>query len=343
MGRELRAGRFPFKDDIYYRYPGCIPFLSTFYPPNLLTAWLGCTLPIDTAFRLFTWLILSHSLLGSIVAWFAFCRIAGPLSAAFGALTLTYAAYNIKPQTPASAFTICWFPGVLLGGIPGGICLGMSLLGGYYPPIIYVLPVMMVLCPGAVVTGLLLGLPQIIPFLWYYRRSIRMGQTLDRNWGRIPFRKFIDLILPHESTAPTNGVHYPEVAMYMGVIPFFFVWHWSWWWIAIVFSLLVCFGFLKPIQRIPARSLYLLTFSVAALLPQVPIEVLFLQALLLLSNASIYPSFPFSQWYNRPSRLYARYSDPDAWPLFSGYLTGRKTRGYVGGFSLKDGQWQTQM
>ena len=92
FGRQLRKGIFPAQDDIYYNLPGSIPFLSTFYPPSLIMAWLATFLKIDSAFRLYAYFILSHYLLASLFAYYLFGNL-------FCAITLIYSAYIIKPNT----------------------------------------------------------------------------------------------------------------------------------------------------------------------------------------------------------------------------------------------------
>lgn len=346
MGRELRRGRFPIKENIYYNYPGCIPFLSTFYPPNFLTSVVGSLLGLDQSFRFFTLLILGHYLVGSFVAYWMFSQWATPLVSLFGAVTLTYSGYNIKPQTPASAFTCCWIPGMFIAGPMGWISFGMTLLAGYYPPLVYVLPVAILLNPS-IFLGILIGLPQVIPFFWYWPKSIRSGKKENAAFGRVPVNHLLDLIVPSSKLRPTNGVHYPEVAMYLGIAPLF-IFYLSWWWVPLVISCLVCVGALPQMQRIPARALYLLSLSLTYLALQEILHIHFLtdpirltililiQSLCLLNNASIYPSFPFSQWWDKPSQLYSRYPKDATWPNFTGYLEEERRMQYAGGFCLKE-------
>lgn len=335
-------GKNLFKPDVYYKYPACIPFLSNFYLPNLLTSWVGARLRMDLAFRAYTWLILGHYLVGSFVAYWMFSQWASPLVSLFGAVTLTYSGYNIKPQTPASAFTCCWIPGLFLGGHVGVLSFGMLILSGYYPPLLYILPVAFLLHPEDIL-GLFFGIPQLICFLWYWPRSIRAGQLPDRKFGCLSFFKLLDLFIPTKSVALTNGVHYPEVAMYMGLAPLF-IWHLSWWWLVIAYACAVLVGILPSVQRIPARAIYLLTFCLTVLACQVIeafshnqiLGIVFLQLALIFYNSSIYPSFPFSQWWDKPSRLYAKHPFNGTWPNVTGYLINKKISNYAGAFRLKE-------
>jgi len=314
MGRKWRA-----TDDLYYKYPASIPFLSMWYWPNVLVARLSKHFSLNTKFRIYAYFILLHYLLASFIAY----EILG----LFGAITLTYAGYCIKPQTPSFVYTMTWMPGMLIGGPIGWISCGMYILGGYFPILVYFLPVAAILNPSCLF-GLLIGLPQLLPFLWYWKKSVRSGEKSDREMGKLPWWKLKDLVWPTNNVATTNGVHYPEVAMYMGIaIIYAFS---SLWILCGVVAALICMGLIPSIQRIPARSLYLLSFSLALCSPrEIQSNLLVLQMFLLLRNSSIYPSFPFSQWWDKPSKIYPKAD-------YTGYLTETKINDYRGGFCLKD-------
>ena len=330
MGRQLRQGIFPSQDDIFYKLPGSIPFLATFYPPNLITAYLGSFLKEDHAFRLYAYFIIAHFLLCSIFAYQLFGNL-------FGAITLAYAGYVIKPNTPTFVFSATWIPLALKGGVLGAVGWSMSLFGGYYPILVYVLPLIALLQPLSFIGGCFMASSQLLPFLGYFKRSVRIGEKVDKSFGRISWWKLSDLINPIRSIGATNGVHYPEVMMYMGIAPFL-IWHLSWWNIPLSISILVCLGILDSVQRIPARSLYLLTLSVCFLAQDTNLGILLLilQAFLLLQNSSIYPSFPFSQWWDKPSRLYSKKPKSYNWPFITGYREGIKISHYVGAFKLSN-------
>lgn len=313
MGRKWQA-----RDDIYYKYPACIPFLSMWYFPSVLVSKITRFLSIDNSFKLYTYFILGHYLLASLIAY----KVLG----LFGALTLIYAGYCIKPQTPSFVYTMCWMPGMLIGGPLGWISCAMAVTGGYWPILVYFLPVAAFLNPSCLI-GLILALPQIIPFIKYYRASVRYGQTIDRNFGKLPWWKLKDLFIPSNSVALVNGVHYPEAEMYMG-IAILFIFHPSFWHVPLALGILISIGLIPQVQRIPARSLYLVTLSVAFLASEsyLSTPLLIFQSLLLLRNSEIYPSFPFSQWWDKPSK---RLQD------VTGYLKEIKVRDYQGAFALK--------
>lgn len=328
MGKQLRQGIFPAKDEIYYKLPGSIPFLATFYPPNLLTAYIGSFLKEDHAFRLYAYFILAHYLLCSFFAFALFGNL-------FGAITLAYAGYVIKPNTPTFVFTATWVPLALIGGQLGGLAFGLSLLGGYYPILVYILPVVAVMGDYYTILGLFLALPQLVPFLGYFSRSVRMGEKVDRKFGQLPWCRLLDLINPSRFIGTVNGVHYPEVMMYMGIATLLLFSHLSMWHLGILLASLIALGIAPCVQRIPSRALYLLTLSICGAM-KVPesLPILLLQAFLLLKNASIYPSFPFNQWWDRPSKLYKKRPKSYNWPFVTGYREGVKISDYEGAFRL---------
>lgn len=339
---EIASTYFPFwlwmgkswqpTDDIYYKYPACIPFLSMFYLPSVIASKLTRFLTIDAAFRIYAYFILAHYLLASFIAY----KVLG----LFGALTLTYAGYCIKPQTPAFVYTMCWMPGMIITGNPGALCCCMAILGGYWPILVYFLPIAIFINPTCL-WGVLIASPQIIMFLLYWKKSVRSGQKVERNFGKIPWYKLKDLFIPSNSVSLVNGVHYPEAEIYMGIAifmihieanfqSFFFL-------LFLLLGIFVSIGYVRPFQRIPSRALYLLTFCIASLVHQenLSIYLIVLQGYMLLRNSSVYPSFPFSQWWKRPSELYVGDRDVCKWPFQSGYLFNDKVPQYVGGFSLK--------
>lgn len=318
MGRKWQA-----TDDLYYKYPASIPFLSMWYWPSVLVSKLTRFLSLDRAFKLYTYFVLSHYLLASLIAY----KVLG----LFGALTLTYTGYCIKPQTPSFVYTMTWMPGMLIPGWFGIFSCFMAVTGGYWPILIYFMPLAFVLSPYSAL-GLIPALPQIMSFMWYWKRSVRAGEKIDKNLGKIPWWKLCDLFWPSKSVSLVNGVHYPEAEMYMGLAIFLIpAASMSWALATAVIAALIACGFLPPVQRIPSRALYLLTFSLVflSISQQIQIGLVLLQAYLLLRNASIYPSFPFSQWWDKPSKAY-----PDS--DYTGYLLGIKKNDYRGAFSLKE-------
>jgi hypothetical protein len=167
-----------------------------------------------------------------------------------------------------------------------------------------------------------------------------MTEKADKNFGKLPFHRLTELFLPTWKQVTTNGVMYPEMMMYTG-IAVLFIWNVSWWWLALIFAILTACGLISPIQRIPSRSFYLLTLSLATLIAQggshsyaEPVSIFLMQAYLLIHTASIYPQFPFTQWWDRPSKLYNKKPKSYNWPFNTGYLVDKRISEYRGAFRL---------
>ena len=113
-----------------------LPFLSTFYPPHALSAWLGSFLPLNAAFILYGLTMVLHFLWCSLGAWSILQSFLPPLPALFGAVILSHLGYAMK-QNSCIVYTLAWSPIWLLAcqasmTILSGISLGMMLLAGYW-------------------------------------------------------------------------------------------------------------------------------------------------------------------------------------------------------------------
>lgn len=324
-------GRILFKDKLYYPYPACIPFLSSFYPTYILSSFLSQFLSIDNSFRLFSLHILAHSFLSSVLSYFMFLQWFNSTASLMGAISIGYMAYSIKPFTPSAMYTMAWIPGILIGGKIGVLSAFMAITGGYWPILVYILPFVAVMTFKSLLIGSILALPQLIAFLWYWPKSVRHKQVIDKQFGRVPLWRYLDLVLPNRTQTTINGVFWPEMAMYIGIIPFMTLNNIKCLWVC---GLLVALTI--QIQRIQARSLYLMSFSLVMMAISNRIEwwMVLVQAWLLLQNADIYPHFPFCQWWDKPSKLYQKYED-HVWPNWTGYLKEKFVKSYIGGFSLK--------
>lgn len=327
MGDKLKKMELPFTDKIYYKFPVGIPFLSTFYPLHLLTSLTG-------SFRVLQYNILLHYLITSLLSYHLFSQWCSPVVSVFGAITLSYSGYCIKLQQPCIPYTLAWIPGIFLDGWLGVFSMTMALYGGYYPVLIYLMPFILVVHTKTVLLGILFSLPQIIPFLFYFKKSVRWKEGIKSSFGRVPLGKLVELILPLRPHKHTNDVFYMEMAMYMGCA-FLFIWFsGSRFWYVLLFGLSVAAGLIRPWQRIPARALYIVTLSISILatdgLSKLGLNndslwlIVLLQAVLLLFNRDIYPCFPFTQWWRKDHRL-----------DYTGYLSGVKLNDYRGAFSLK--------
>lgn len=337
MGRQLRKGIWPMKDNIYYREPGSIPFLCTFYPPYFITAYISSFCNKITSFQLYSRMIYIHSLLGSMFSYivmYEYLRF-GQLVSLFGALSLTYNAYMIRPQTACMMFTMAWIPACLISGWFGQLAFGMAILGGYWPIILIGFPIFFFNLSCLV--GVVFALPQVIPFLRYYPKSIRAKRKVNPQWGRMPIKRFFLSL-----RWPENGmIHYPEYSFGIGVCSFVALFIISPWWIVALYALIGSQG-VFILDRIPARFVYLLSFSlVMASIPALEFVIrhefvpplMILQGFLLWKNRDIYPSFPFSQWWRK---IDEHKFEGKEWPNNTGYMNEEHHHDYYGGFALAE-------
>src|SRR3990167_243058 len=340
LGRELRKGLFPYRDK-YFVYPACIPFLSMFYPPHLISAFIGSFFKLDRAFAILVFTELLHYLLGSFLSFHMFNQWYSPEIALFGAITLTYMAYAVKLMNPCIAYTVCWIPGMFIQGYIGSISLGMALLSGYYPVLVYVFPFAVYLNPICAI-GLLPGLLQIVPMLWYWPKSVRSVVKVDRKFGSIPLFRFLDLVAPGKYIQ-TRGLIYPESNMFMGWIPLMLLpFAHSRGWIPCLIAFVMSLGIIKSPFRNASRWLYTFSFFLVWLAVSGlfysgfnALYLCILQAYSLFRNSQIYPTFPYTELVKPPSYWFSKKSyDKTAYPYFTGYINNDNVPPYVGGFSL---------
>lgn len=357
-GRQWASGKIPLRDTIYYYYPGSIPFLSTFYPPHIITSIIGSKLSLNHAYLLYHFTMVAHYLLGSILSFFAFLKWADPLVALFGSITWTYAAYNIRSQSPCIAFMHAWTMGCFLGGWMSVVSSSFILYAGYLPLAFFFIPVASFLYPECLL-GLLAYMPQLCLFIPYYVKSIRNGQKLSTNYGSVPLWRLLDLILPNLRKGCINGVLYPEMVMFCGVSTVILIYFSTTRaMLLLILSLILSIGLLPPLFRIPARYLHLLTFSLAwsaasglnnlKLSTYQLLSILILQSFDLLRNRELLEAFPFREMWKKPSEFFqtklTKFLEENAgsyrvsglpFPLFTGYINNLQTLGYNGGFQLK--------
>jgi len=305
-----------------------------FYIPSRIVAYLSQKLSRNMAFKCYSVFILIHSFIASVGAFVAFSHYVAPIPALLGSLTIAYGAYMVKPQTPCAMFTMAWIPWMLVPGF-GPYAFGLAILGGYWPVLAVAMP-LAVLNPECLL-GVILGLPQIIPFLWYWPRSIRAKIKPNAEWGRMPLKRLLVNL-----RTPENGIHYPEYAFGVGICAVLFIFSYSDMY-GIVGLFLALIGFIGArgwfvIARIPARFLYLLSFglvfaSIFAITDAIAVPLVVLQGFLLFKNRDIYPHFPYSQWWRKPSEL--EYGNTQ-WPGNTGYLTEEPRTAYYGGFALAE-------
>lgn len=220
--------------------------------------------------------------------------------------------------------------GSLIHGWVGILSFGMAILGGYWPIIITFSP-LLVLNPVSIF-GVIIALPQILPFLWYWPRSIRSKKRPDPSFGRMPVKRyFLDLRFPE------NGmIHYPEYTFGIGLCGILAFFHPSFWWIFALIGFIGSQGWFI-IDRVPARWVYLVGISLIFCSLNAIRDTIYAlpmivgQAFLLWKWRYQYPSFPFSQWWRREHV----YKGTD-WPNNTGYMNNAGHQKYFGGFSLEE-------
>ena len=95
LGRCLR--RHEVVDDPYY-YPDyrALPFLSSYYPPHVIQAWIGSFLTLNQAWVVYWGTMVLHFLGASIFAYILLEPLQSSLTQLFGAVTLSYLPYSLK-------------------------------------------------------------------------------------------------------------------------------------------------------------------------------------------------------------------------------------------------------
>lgn len=335
---------FTFRDRIYYYFPMCMPHLATFYPMHWFSSLLSRVLSKDNSFRLLVFQELTHFLVASFLSFKMFSQWYSPEISLFGSVTLTYMAYNIKLYNLSFIYTMAWIPGMFIHGPLGWVSFGMAILGGGWPVLVYIAPLAIFKNPECL-WGVLIGLPQIVPFFWYFPRSIKSEfSKINQKFGRVRLRNFLDLVFPSTSGVH-NGLFFPEFKMYLGIIPLMFLPLSS---SKALLMAIVCVIFMVGLVKVPFRASarFIYTFCFCLIwascdgLSRVPEEVLlvltFIQAFCLLQNRKLILPFPFYQFQLTPSEHIKRYSPYSLhYPFSTGYYFGETTRGYTGGQCLK--------
>lgn len=349
IGRQARKLKLWKYEPCYWLNFHAHPVLSSYYPPHVLTAWIASFLNLDMAFVLLTRTILVHFVWMSI-GWYLLLNLnyTGLSLLLFGVLTLTYSAYNIKQQ-PCIIYTISWFPWLLLGitqnnVLISSVAFGMILLSGYYPIGIQMLGISILasLLWGRnllwVPIGVLIGLPQLVPFLRYLPKTIRMrtNEKVDVGfWEKTWYPGITALILVIYSSSRI--------------------------WLLLVISVLLSLGlFSKYLPRISYRWLFTVQFCLGWMavsgLSNITSNFMLVTSLLIIQafdlyyhNSKLIPTYPYAELQKRPQQAFntkltafleANLKSDERvsglpYPLFTGIINGIKTLGYCGGMQLK--------
>ena len=343
QGREWAKGKIPKYDHYYWNNACAHPVLSTFYPPSIISSYLGSKMGLDRAMVFFIGTLTVH-ILGGFLAWYILLSGAfEPLLSIFGAITLTFGAVSLRQQ-PCIIYTLVWFPWTLQQDpIVSAIAVGMMLLAGYYPFAIYLLPIAVAahilwFQEAWLLLGIIIGLPQIIPFLKHLPNTIK---RLDDKCEESP---------PWERR------------FYVGVIPIMLLpWSTSRLWPLTVMSCLFALGVGKHLfPRVHERWLIVVQFCVGwmavsglnnlGLSDKAYAILLFLHTFdIYWHNKELLPPRPFCELWKRPSCAFntpltkfleANLGDYKVsglpWPLFTGHVNRLKTIGYCGSMQTKE-------
>lgn len=341
IGRQIRKGESWKYEPCYWLNFHAHPVLSSYYPPNVLTAWIGAYLSLDSAFVLLTRTLLLHFVLQSFLWYWLLQVVYSPLIALFGSVILTYGAYQMKQQ-PCIVYTLTWFP-LALNTDPmlSALGVGLILLAGYYPLAIYLIPTAIIAqlvwhsnlwCA----LGFLIGFPQIITFMRYLPKTIR------------------------QKTSSRLEVGKHEKSWYIGILPgILALFSTSSIWPLFILSLVMSRGYFgKYLPRIHERWLVLTQFSLGWMaisglsnlnLPNnLLLLCLFLACFDLLQRTSRLLPMEQCELWQRPARAFKsqmlayiqKNIKPDErvsglpYPLFTGIINNIKTLGYCGGMQL---------
>lgn len=318
------------KYDAFWLNTSAHPVLSKYYPINILSSIYVQGRNRDYAFKVFIFSILGHFLF-AVCGWYILLsQWFNPIVGIIGSITFTYQAYHLKQQ-PCVIYTLAWFPWIAIAPWLG---VSMTLLAGYYPLAIYLLPMGFFLNPSPIqwIIGIILGSIQLVPFIRYLPKTIRSNGLAKVEAG--PFEK----------------------KYYFGILPWLLIGPKH---LIVVVIIAAIYLLRNYLPRVPWRAGIIATytfiwFSIENLanlhLSQgVLYGLLFIQcADLWLHNRLLLPTRPYCELQNKPSLAFntklTRYLDKHLgdyrvsglpFPLFTGLINNFKTLGYSGGMQLK--------
>lgn len=340
QGREWSKWRVPKYENYYWLNSHVHPVLSTYYLPQILVQRVSrlFSSSLDSLYKWFGFSILVHFLWNSIGWYMVLATRCNWGVAIFGALTFTYQAYHLKQQ-PCIIYTLSWFPWMLYGLLThniliGSISIGMTILAGYYPLAIYLLPISLIYGQWLPIgIGLLIGSVQLVPFLRYLPKTIKKVHT--------------------EIDTPVY-----EKEFYFGIVPIIVLGLTFKMAYLTAYLLLALVLILKPyLPRVSERAMlpiaYLLIYyclvAMNSLTQSQMILILIMHSFdLYWHNRELLPARPFVELYEKPSRAFnnkltqfleknlgdARVSGLP-YPLFTGHINKFRTLGYCGSMQLK--------
>ena len=246
-------------------------------------------------------------------------------------------------------YTIAWFPWLLYGITTNNILIssiacGMSLLAGYYPIGIQTLAIsgLASLLWGRnllwIPIGVIIGLPQLIPFLKYLPKTIRTkaNEKIEVGyWEKTWYVGLSAIILTFYSTSRINLLLPISILLSLGLFSRYLP-RISYRWL---FTVQFCLGWMA------ASGIANLRLS-----PSQSMLLLFIQAFdLYWHNSRLIPIFPYAELPKRPLQAFkchltafleANLKPQNRvsglpYPLFTGIINNLKTLGYSGGMQLK--------
>ena len=337
QGKQWLKGKVPSYDPYYWGNAHAHPVLSTYYPPAIALSYISSLVKIDTAFHCLVSSLFLHYCL-AFCGWFILIRnFSGNWCIdAFGAFTITFGAYALKQQ-PCIIYTLAWFPLTLYQDpVLSALALGMMLLAGYYPFSIYLIPISVVAhilwySEAWLLMGIIIGLPQIVPFLCHLPKTIK---RLD------------------------DKCQSPEVErrFYVGVIPILLLpFSTSRIWPITLLSCLFSLGLFKSFfPRVHERWLIVIQFGIGwmsvSALNNLNLNHQTLYLLVVLHAFDIFwhnreclPPTPYYELWQKPSRVFnsklTRFLESNLGdykvsglphPIFTGHINEIKTIGYCG-------------
>ena len=334
IGRCIRQGKWWSTDKCYWLNFHAHPVLSSYYPPHIITSYIASFFKIDTQFNIFKWNLLLHHLFMNFGFFFLFRQFLDPVSSVFWSITVSYCVFFLKLQS-CIIYTLSWVPWVyglsMNSAIPfgyGPIACGMSLLGGYYPLALYLLPwvgLTSLKATFSLAIGTLIASPQLIPFFKYLPKTNKTVEEKSPSAGPWEYNYYFGIV-PLILIITTFKLYYIELLL---VIP-----------ISILFK--------KQLPRVHSRlwciSIILMPFVIHA---HVSIIFVLIQcATLWIHNRQVIPYTGYSELYRKPSwvfntpitRFLSGKSDRVSglpWPLFTGIINNIKTLGYCGSMQNK--------
>ena len=137
LGQAYRHGTLV-TNDTYYPDYHALPFLSSFYPPHAVTAWIATFLSLNHAWILYSFTMVAHFWLASVSVYILVTAMGlAPLTAGFASVTLSTLGYAMK-QNSSIVYTCSWVPIWVLSCLMknewlSGTSFGLMLLAGYWP------------------------------------------------------------------------------------------------------------------------------------------------------------------------------------------------------------------